>query len=793
MRDTAEHVRRRLLVLLLALSLPALAHEVTPPKLSGAPTAACPDHETCLHELVVPLLLTVGPDGRVQDAEVDVSLGEPFDSAALRTARGWDFEPARTADGPVAAKVRAAVRFLASEAPTVAREPEPRLAPAEPTPVKLVGHGEEEHVNVHVHGAPPPRTASESQRDRRVLGAAPHRTASDLLTTVPGVFVSQHSGEGKAHQIFFRGFDAVHGQDIEIWVAGAPVNEVSNVHGQGYADLHFVMPEVVRQVRALPGPYSPRQGDFAVAGTMLFDLGYPEPGFTAKASAGSFGAKRGFLAFHPAGESEETFAAAEVYETDGFGVGRSASRASAIAQWLHPLADELSLRLMATTYSGRFGSAGVLRLSDIESGRVDRFDSYDTRQGGHSTRSSLLAEVTGGVEHWQLRFAPYVVWRTLSLRSNYTGYLVDPVNGDTSEQLNDATTVGLNASLERQLSLLSDHDSIEVGVFGRQDSISQSISHVSTLDGHVVDTPVDADVKAVDAGGYVDVAVRPVRRVVLRAGVRADGLGFSTRSGGARSAQGVVVGKKATLDVAVAPWVHAVGSYGEGFRSPQARSLGDGEKTPFTTVQSLELGLRYADGKRLRASIAGFRTTLSEDLVFDETTARNEPVPGTLRLGAVADVVAEPTPWFTSALGATYTRATFRESQGSRYEKGALLPFVPQVVVRSDIAVRPTLARVWGRDLVATAGVGLTTLFRRPIPYGELGHDVFLMDARASARLREVELGIEAFNLLGADWYDGEFVYASSFDRQGPLSSLPVRHVTAGPPRSVLASVTVYL
>src|SRR5690606_3351870 len=106
---------------------------------------------------------------------------------------------------------------------------------------------------------------------------------------VPGAFVTQHSGEGKAHQIFFRGFDALHGQDIEFWVGGAPVNEVSNVHGQGYADLHFVMPEVVRQVRAWGGPFDPRQGDFAVAGSMAFELGYGEPGATLAGSVGSFG------------------------------------------------------------------------------------------------------------------------------------------------------------------------------------------------------------------------------------------------------------------------------------------------------------------------------------------------------------------------------------------------------------------------------------------------------------------------------------------------------------------------
>ena len=98
-------------------------------------------------------------------------------------------------------------------------------------------------TTITVRGAPPPRSASEAVVDKRVLQAAPHRNASELLLTVPGVFVSQHGGEGKAHQIFFRGFDAVHGQDVELWAAGAPVNDVSNIHGQGYADLHFLIPD----------------------------------------------------------------------------------------------------------------------------------------------------------------------------------------------------------------------------------------------------------------------------------------------------------------------------------------------------------------------------------------------------------------------------------------------------------------------------------------------------------------------------------------------------------------------
>ena len=151
--------------------------------------------------------------------------------------------------------VRIAVVVLSPSAR--AEEPAPPAPSPDPAPPIVVEVAAER---------PRPRSASEVVIDRAVIAAAPHRTAADVLAAAPGVHLTQHSGEGKAFQIFYRGFDAVHGQDLEIWAGGAPVNDVSNLHGQGYADLHFVMPEIVRELRVSPGTYAPRQGDFAVAG-----------------------------------------------------------------------------------------------------------------------------------------------------------------------------------------------------------------------------------------------------------------------------------------------------------------------------------------------------------------------------------------------------------------------------------------------------------------------------------------------------------------------------------------------
>ncbi|MGE3673574.1 MAG: TonB-dependent receptor [Polyangiaceae bacterium] len=809
------------LLLSSAFSAPAAAHgdhaEVTPPEVVSQPKPAWPEASDQGREVQVALFLTIDADGRVTETKLasatqlpegsEVDPGD-FEANAMKAAKRWRFKPAMGPEGPVPAKIRAVIRFL----PVRQAPPKPpRKAPqATPDSAHAASH---EHAHdppedaaspaepqadseVYVRAATPPRTASAVERDRRVLSAAPHRTASDLLLTVPGTFVTQHSGEGKAHQIFFRGFDAVHGQDIEFWVGGAPVNEVSNVHGQGYADLHFVMPEVVTRVTALPGPYSPEQGDFAVAGSMDFELGYDEPGFTLSGTLGSYGARRAFLAYHPKDAPSETFGAFETYESDGFGVGRAAQRASAIAQIVHPMHDDIELRMLASTYAARFGSAGVLRVDDVENGRKDRFDSYDTAQGGRSGRSQIVADLRGAVDDWHFHFGPYAISRSLELDHNFTGFLEDPVNGDSTQQLNDARTLGFRASLRRQIKLLNEHDSISVGIAGRDDSIEQSDRLLSQVTREVTASIIDSEIHAQSVSGYIDVSVRPISRVVVRGGGRWDALSFGItdhlRNDQTRSAQGTHFGKKGTVDVAVLPGLHALLSYGEGFRSPQARSLGAGERTPFTEVTSYELGVRYADTKRIRASFAAFYTDLSDDVVFLESVARNEPVPATQRTGAVIDFTAEPTPWFTSSVGATYTRATFTESGGD-YVEGALVPFVPQVVVRDDLALKPTLGKLWGRSLVGTFGLGLTYLYRRPIPYGELGTNVFLMDARVAARLKEVELSIESFNLLDTDWNDGEFVYASNFNQGASPSLLPVRHISAGAPRTIMATLSLFI
>ncbi len=121
------------------------------------------------------------------------------------------------------------------------------------------------------------------------------------MRSVPGLITAQHAGGGKAEQIFLRGFDIDHGTDIRLSVDGMPVNLVSHAHGQGYADLHFVIPELVENVNFNKGPYYADQGDFCTAGYADFKTRNSIDKNSLKLEGGRFNSYRGCWNVRPVG------------------------------------------------------------------------------------------------------------------------------------------------------------------------------------------------------------------------------------------------------------------------------------------------------------------------------------------------------------------------------------------------------------------------------------------------------------------------------------------------------------
>lgn len=653
--------------------------------------------------------------------------------------------------------------------------------------------GEEEELDAGVimpatvvRTARPVHGASEVVVPRDVISAAPRSGATDLLRLVPGLVASQHSGEGKAQQLFLRGFDAVHGQDVELNVAGLPVNEVSHIHALGYADLNWLIPEVVREVKVTEGSARAWQGDFAVAGTVRYELGLDEPGLTLAGGYGSFNRLRLFGGFRPQNQAE-TFAAVEYVQGDGFGPQRAFGRISMLGQGVLKL-DHVTLRAVVGSYATRFDSPGVVAQDAYETGQADFFTPFGQTQGGSASRHQLLLSAELPHDTGRTTFELYGALIDLRLRNNFTGFLGND-EGDGLEQTQATALVGVRALHQRHLHFGSQVLLLDVGVSGRRDGITQSQHGYVEATGVLNDQGRDLDVALTQSLGsaWGELAWAPGKwRFMLGGRVDVlhvelhDALAFEG-AGTNRSALGPHFGLKAGVERELGQSFRLFLSYGDGFRTPQARQLGNRESAPFVNVHGGELGARF-ESNTLSASLAGFASYVQNDFFFDHTVGTTTFLGPTVRGGAQASVTARPLEGVL--LSANVTGATAQLVQ-----RRALLPYFAPLVARVDGSwTRPF--QLNGVTVTPRLGAGVTLLGPRPLPSDEFSRTVLLVDARAGVRVGPFELTVELQNLLDSRWRDGEFVFASKWDG---ASLLPSRQFTAGNPRTLFVSLEVHL
>jgi TonB family protein len=786
----------------------------------------------------VVLVVTIAADGTVAHVDVAGSAGPELDGAAIAAVRRWTFEPATRRGIPVASRIRVPFHFAPPEALMTSPAGTPSQPGATVTPVPgssvvvsgSAPSGMVEEVRVDGRRVEPSRGQSDFRIPRAVLQAAPHATGADLLATAPGIYVAHPEGEAIAQRIYLRGFDAEHGQDIELRVAGIPMNQPSHIHGQGYADLNLVIPEAVRSLRVVEGVYDPHQGDFAVAGSVDYELGIEERRSRVKATLGSFGTKRLVALWAPAEQPEETFGAAMLRTTDGFGDGtRGAVSGAVLGQYRFSLGSVGSATIHIGAHGARANVAGVVRRDDVDAGRIGFYDAYGDPSARAQSAATSRTQVGLSFERPSSDGATTMahLWAYLASyrsRTNFTGYTersrVEPTwvgRGDLVEQSNSDLGLGGAASHRsarvRPLSWLSAQYELGAGV--RTDWIEQAQNLLRAPQNETWDRRDDAAVRQTDLYAYAD-ALLAIKGLRLRGGPRADLLyfdvddrlgnftpAFSKKThlpGFRRTASGIAFGPRASVEGDPAGWLRLSASYGEGYRSPQARQLEEGEQAPFAKVKSYEAGATLRDGDRVSFTAAAYETDLSYDLAFDPGSARVERIGPTTRRGLVGHVLANPTSGSTVSLSATYVQATLDapplptpENPSPPYVSGQVLPYVPPLVVRSDVALTGRLARVAGEEVSWKLGYGTTFLSPRPLAYGDRSPAVFLLDASAGLRRSWLELTLDATNLLDARYADTEYSFVSNW-LTGPLPSrLPARHVAAGPPRMLMFSATVYL
>ena len=727
-----------------------------------------------------------------------------------------------------------AMALLAPEAHADATRNEPEAAataPA-PTPPPAPTEGQVE-VEVRGSGWSAARGVGDLRIRRELLDAAPHQHTSEMLSTAPGFFVDHEDGEGLGNDVYLRGFDLEHGSGIEMRVGNVPINSPVHVLGQGYADANFIIPEVVRSIRVLEGPYDPRQGDAAIVGSAYFDLGV-ERQHRLAASYGSFGQTRVIGVAAPEGFDDQTFLAFALRKSDGFGARRASESGSLNAQYGLDLGSNSHLRLLATAYGAKSELPGVLRQSDVSSGQLGYYDSYPfyaANQGVQSSRAIVSADfdtVTSTGAH--LTLTPWLMWTRQTLRENFSGNILssalDPEAaggaGDLWQTNNRESALGLVSRLHlaprRPQSFLE--VSFEPGVSFRLGHTVQSKSLLEPETLRVWDRRLDASLDTLDAGAYLDAGLRFWRRARLSGGVRADLLNVSVDDrlgyvglaqatpgqlpGATRSAQGLAISPRVTAEYDFLPVLTFVASYGEGFRSLAATanvatsdgisgagpSIREGAK-PFSKVRSYEVGLRArATGNRYSATVSAFETRVGNELVFEATSGGFSTEGASVRHGLVASAVAKPWHWLLASFSGSVSRSVFTtQAPGISH----FVPNIPPLLLRSDVSVNGKLTSVRGQPLTGRLGFGYTFLAGRHLTDKLVGPADHVLNGQTALRYREIELGVEGYNLLGRKYADERQYYVSNWSLS-PATALasPATHLNAAPPLTLLATVALF-
>ena len=758
------------------------------------------------------------------DIVVEHSASADFDAAAVEAVQNWVFEPATKGGEPVSSRIRVAVHF---EEPDVGVHDQTGAYAGAATVADTGadagadaarGFGAKARVD-----AEPLRSggrgAADFTIDNQILNAAPVFSANDLLKRVPGLYAAQPEGGAVGERYFLRGFDSEHGQDIEFKIGGMTLNQPSHIHGQGYTYQGFLIPELVRELRVTEGVYDPVQGDFAIAGTIDYDLGVEQRGMYAKTDLGSFRTFRQIAIFAPEGSEADTFGAFQIRRTDGFGQNRDGIDGTAIFQYGFGR-DKWRFKVHGAFAGARYNLAGVLRLDDIEAGEVGWTDVYpfDTARAQNGFNLTTFAGVSGARRDENKRNSSFGLWlqfHDFRLKQNFTGFLEEEeagnLPGDLIEQLDRRFVINGNARHRTHQFAPAENakGTVELGIDGRVDLIGQQLNLIEAPENRVYEERIDADITQTDIGMWLDLDWDFSKYFNLAGGVRADVLFFNVTDRQEsvspddvtpyrRTAAGVAVGPRAVATVKPIQELDVVLSYGRGFRSPQARTIVENENVDFTTVHSADFGLRSRIGKKdeLKLALTGFFTKLSNDLIFEAHEARFEELGPTTRIGAVFYAQARPLPWLFGAFSVTYVRATLDETPPpepgeppSGLQASDPIPFVPPWLIRLDIGAAEDLVDLGKHPLRGNIGLGYTFIGARPLRSSLESPPVNLLELQAGLSWWFFELGFQVFNLLDTRYAAQEYVTESNWDPALPPVDEAVRHISAGAPRTFLFQI----
>ena len=622
------------------------------------------------------------------------------------------------------------------------------------------------------------------------LNLQPVNSSQDLMRLVPGLFIAQHMGGGKAEQIFVRGFDADHGTDINVSVDGMPVNMVSHVHAQGYADLHFLIPETVSEYDFGKGPFYTAYGDLATAGYLSYTTKDALDKSMISFEGGQFNTFRGMVMLNlldsaAKNRGENWYVAGDYNYSDGpFTFAEHYKRFNAFSKYTKQLNANNKLSLSASAFTTSWRASGEIPERAVAGGTtaidvngnpikipeysnpLGRFGAIDSAQGGKTSRFNAIARLTTDLKNnWTMENELYYTHYNFLLHVNSSFFAEDSVGGE--QQQNEARDMlGYNGKLSKRTYFGNDILTSTVGIGSRFDRTYGTERSDVTEQYQLIDYIELGDIRQNNTNLFIDETLES-GKWLFNIGSRVDYFNFNFHD---TTKTKVIVSPKVNIQYTASNEVQLYLKAGKGFHSNNAITVigNNGFKT-LPAAYGADLGLNWKPIPHFFINAALWYLYLQQEFVYsDDGTI----IPGgkTKRYGIDLSARYQLTQWLFADLNMNLAHPRLADST-----KNA-----------GYLALAPTFTSTGGLDFKFDNGIngGLSYRYMHSRPGNNsntlMADGYYVTDLKISYTQKRYEIGLSVENLFNTKW--NEFEAEEISQLKGETAPVDQMSFTAGTP-----------
>ncbi|MDB4438774.1 TonB-dependent receptor [bacterium] len=613
----------------------------------------------------------------------------------------------------------------------------------------------------------------------------PVSSSQEVLTQVPGLFIGQHAGGGKAEQIFLRGFDIDHGTDISISVDGLPVNMVSHAHGQGYADLHFLIPETIENIDFGKGSYSADKGNFTTAGFVEFNTKKKLNHNLLKLEAGQFDMQR-IMTMYSLVDNKKTSAyiAGEHISNNGFFESpQNFRRTNVFGKLSEKLSDKQTLTLTASHFTSRWDASGQIPGRSVADNSITRFGAIDDTEGGQTSRTNLLLEYAQTIGNNTFFInSIFFTHYDFELFSNFTFFLNDPINGDQIKQFEDRNIWGLNSEYSKIIELGQVNMNWKAGLNFRYDNSNDNELSRTANRTDVLERIKLGNVNESNLGLYIKNEI-VFGNLIISPGLRFDYFIFNYQDALSQTYSNSTNTAKIFSPKLSGVYQHNNNfqSYiklGQGFHSNDSRVVVQQEATE-TLPKSLNVdaGIIWKPRPKLLVNTGLWYLYLNQEFVYVGDEGIVELSGETKRQGLDLSIRYEPLNQLFLTVDANYTIArSINETKGEDY-----IPLAP------DLTITSSLKYISNSGLYG--GVDFKYLDNRPANENNSivaeGYGIF--DVNLGYKFHHFNFGIQIENVMNSEWNETQFATTSRLANES--NAVEEIHFTPGTPFKIKGSI----